>query len=339
MIVKASDSERYVARFPAGFVAALLFGPDLGLVRERAERLAKTVVPDLRDPFRTAEMDATTLSEDPARLFDEAAALSMTGGRRVVRVRGAGNALAKLFESFLENPAGDSLVIVEGGDLAKGSGLRQVFERADNAAAIPCYLDTPEAISELVRSTLKTEGATIEQDALEEAVSLLGADRGTTRQELEKLALYVRGQTRVSAADIRAILGDEAEARVEDACDAAGEGDTVRLDRELERLWSAGMSPVGIVRLAMGHFQRLTLAKTSMERGESLDALYRRTRLHFSRQASFRAQLQRWSEDRLGEALDLLLDTEALCKTTAVPAEAVCGRALFTVAAWARLKR
>src|ERR1700723_1219486 len=99
MIVKASDSERYVARFPTGFAAALLFGPDLGLVRERAERLAKTVVPDLRDPFRTTEMEASALSEDPARLFDEAAALSMTGGRRVVRVRNAGNALAKLFES------------------------------------------------------------------------------------------------------------------------------------------------------------------------------------------------------------------------------------------------
>ena len=39
-----------------------------------------------------------------------------------------------------------------------------------------------------------------------------------------------------------------------------------------------------------------------------------------------------------GSALDLLLDTEALCKTTGVPAEAACSRAFFTVAAWARLR-
>src|SRR5271170_7918148 len=106
MNVKSADADRYVARPPAGLVAALIYGPDQGLVRERAERLARTVVPDLSDPFRVTELDDAILGGDPARLADEAASLSMMGGRRVVRVRAAGNALAKLFESFLENPAG-----------------------------------------------------------------------------------------------------------------------------------------------------------------------------------------------------------------------------------------
>ncbi len=70
----------------------LVFGPDRGLVTERANRLAKSVVPDLTDPFRVSDLDEGTLDSDPARLADEAQALSMTGGRRVVRVRGAGNA-------------------------------------------------------------------------------------------------------------------------------------------------------------------------------------------------------------------------------------------------------
>jgi len=136
MIVRPADAERYVARPPADLVAVLVFGPDQGLVRERAERLAKTVVPDLADPFRVSELDDATLGGDPARLADEAASLSMLGGRRVVRVRGAGNGLAKLFESFLENPAGDALIVVEAGDLAKSSALRSAFEDADKAAAI-----------------------------------------------------------------------------------------------------------------------------------------------------------------------------------------------------------
>ncbi len=49
-------------------------------------------------------------------------------------------------------------------------------------------------------------------------------------------------------------------------------------------------------------------------------------------------QVQRWTDSALSEALDLLLDTEVLCKTTGVPAEAACGRALFTIAARARLR-
>jgi DNA polymerase-3 subunit delta len=60
--------------------------------------------------------------------------------------------------------------------------------------------------------------------------------------------------------------------------------------------------------------------------------------VHFSRTTSFKAQANRWSEAKLSDALDLLLDTEALCKTTGVPNEAVLGRALFNIAAMARAR-
>jgi DNA polymerase-3 subunit delta len=340
MKVQSSDADRYAAHPPKNLVAALVFGPDAGLVRERAETLMKTVVDDLNDAFRVADLDDSTLVSDPARLADEAAAISMLGGRRVVRVRGAGNNLAKLFESFLEEPAGDALVVVEGGDLAKGTGLRKLFEEADNAAAIACYPDSARDLFDVVRSALKAEDLTIAPNALEDAVSRLGSDRGVTRRELEKLALYAHGQKSVSLEDVRATLGDEAEARVEEAVDAAGNGDIVKLDLALERLWIAGTSPVQVVRQAMSHFQRLLLVNIESQRGETIDGAMRRLRppLHFARAAAFRNQAQRWSETALSEVLDQLLDTEALCKTTAVPAESACGRALMNVAARAKTR-
>jgi DNA polymerase-3 subunit delta len=335
MIVRTAEGDRFVANPPDTLVAALFYGPDLGLVRERADRLAKSVCPDLRDPFRVSDLDEQAILSDRARLADEVAALSMTGGRRVVRVRAAGNALAGLFETILEGAAGGALIVVESGDLAKGSALRETFEEAKNAAAVACYPDSAETSAALVRTALKAEQVAISDDALALAVSLLGADRGTTRQQIEKLALYARGLKRLEAADVRAAMGDEAEARSEEACDAAGEGDWATLDRALERLWADNTSPVAVLRIAMAHFQRLQLAKATRDVEA---AIKRRPQVHFSRTASFRAQVARWSEHRLAETLDLLLDTEALCKTTAVPAEAACARAFFTVAAWARLK-
>ena len=340
MIVKSSEADRYVAHPPKDLQAALIFGPDAGLVRERAETLMKTVAPDLSDAFQVVDLDDSVLVADPSRLFDEAAAISMMGGRRVVRVRGAGNNLAKLFESFLEEHAGDALVVVEGGDLAKGTGLRKLFEEDDGAAAIACYGDAARDLFDVVRDSMKQAGLTIAPDALEDAVGRLGSDRGVTRRELEKLALYAHGRKSVSLEDVRAVLGDEAEARVEEALDAAGTGELARLDLALERLWIAGTSPVQVVRQALSHFQRLLLVSTQAGRGEPVDAAMKRLRppVHFSRTTAFKAQAQRWSEARLGDALDLLLDAEALCKTTAVPAEAACARTLFTVAAMARAR-
>jgi len=339
MIVKAGDVERNLAKPPAGLIAALVFGPDAGLVHERAERLAKTAVPDLCDPFRVSDLEEAALVSDPARLADEAASISMLGGRRVVRVRG-GNALAKIFESFLDEPKGDALVVVEAGDLAKSAALRKVFEEADNALAIACYPDSERDLADVVRAALKDEGLSIASEALDDAVSRLGSDRGVTRRELEKLALYAKGAGKVTLEDVRAVLGDEAELRVEEVCDAAGEGNYVRLDRELERLWTAGTSAASILRAAMGHFQRLLQVAIATERGESVDAAMKRgwPQIHFSRTASFKAQVQRWSEERLMDAGDLLLETEALSRTTAIPAEAVTARALFSIAAMARAR-
>lgn len=338
MKVKTSEGDRYAARPPKDLAAALLFGPDAGLVRERAEILMKTVVDDVSDAFRVADLDADALLSDPARLFDEAAAISMLGGRRAVRVRGAGNALAPLFESFLDDPKGDALVVVEAGDLAKGAALRRTFEDADNAAAIACYLDSARELHEVVRASLKTDGISIAQDALEGAVSRLGSDRGVTRREIEKLALYCHGAKTVTREDVQAILGDEAEARVEEALDAAGVGDAARLDLALERLWTAGASPIQVLRQAMAHFQRVLVVSVQRRRGESLDAAIKKLRppLHFSRESSFKSQAQGWSEGALLEILDELLDAEALCKSTGAPNEAVCGRALMMVAARAR---
>lgn len=338
MIVK--DADRFLAKPPPHITAILFYGPDQGLVRERAETAAKSVVPDLSDPFRVTEFSDGVLESDPARLFDEAAAISMLGGRRLLRVRGAGNALAKLFDDFLDEHAGDALVVVEAGDLAKTAALRKAFEESDSGAAISCYRDSEEQVANVVRSALKAEGIAIAPDALDEAVSRLGSDRGVTRQEIEKLALYGRGLKQLAAEDVIAVIGDESETRLEDVCYAAGEGDYPTLDRELEKLWSAGTSPAQIIRAALSHFQRVLLVKVAASRGESIDGAMRKgwPQIHFSRIQSFKSQVGNWSEERLLDASDLLLETEALTRTTAVPAEAVTSRALFTIAALARLR-
>ncbi len=339
--VRGASIDRTLSHPPKDLVAALIFGPDQGLVRERAETLIRSVVPNVRDPFLIADLDDNVLASDPARLFDEAAAISMLGGRRVVRVRGAGNSLAKLFERFLDEPAGDALVVVEGGDLARGAGLRRVFEEADNAASIACYGDNARDLPDVVRDILKSAGLSISADALADASSRLGSDRGVTRRELEKLALYAHGHKQVTAEDVRAVLGDEAEVRAEAALDAAGQGDLKRLDLALERLWLADTSPIAIVRIAMSHFQRLALARAELEKGETAEGAMRKLRppIHFMRAAPFKVQLSAWDSQRLGDALDLLLETEALCKTTGVSPETVTARALFNIAAMARTGR
>lgn len=309
--------------------AVLLYGPDAGLVRERAERLARGVVPDLKDPFRIAELTAETLAQDPARLADEAAALAFTGGRRAVRVYGVGDKLAELFATFLEAPVGEALVVVEAGNLAARSKLRAAFEEADGAAAIGCYADDPQAIEDLVVGMLRGAGLKADADALAYLVENLGGDRLLSRREIEKLITY-KGAGTITLEDCMAAVGDTSEVTLDDVAYAAAGGDLPGLDRAIGRSLLAGESPIAMLRTASRLFMRLHLV--SAQRNGDLAGAIRRERLHFRREPAFRSAVQRWSTAKLARALDVLLQAEQDCKSTGMPDETICRRALLQLA-------
>lgn len=314
--------------------AVLVFGPDSGLVRERVVRLVKTVVADPSDPFRVAELTPAILKDDPARLADEAAAMAMTGGRRVVVVRDAGDSVSSLFQGFLANPMGDALVVVEGGDLGPRSSLRKLFEGADNAAALASYGDEGGNLQHVIQEELKAAGLAVEPDALAFLMDHLGGDRRLTRAELQKLALYMGGPGRVRLDDALACIGDTASLSMDDLSLATAEGDHATAQRVLDRLFREGTHAVGVLRALSRHFQRLHLAAGLMAQGKSADQAMAALKppVIFKAADRFRRQLSRWPADRVGRALELLIEAEADCKTTGMPAEELCSRAVMQLA-------
>jgi len=339
---KAVDG--FLERPRDGIAAVLLYGPDEGLIKERADRLTRLVAGSLDDPFRVALIDAGTLSGDPARLADEAMAQSMTGGRRVVRVADAGDGLAPLLEAFLETAAGDGLVLLEGSDFSPRSALRKLCEGAERAAAVACYRDEGEGLAALVRSRLKQDGLAPSSEALDYLVAHLGSDRGITNSELEKLALYMgpgSDSRRVELADAEAVVGDSALLAQDDLVYAVGEGDLAALERAFRRNLAEGAAPISLIRATARHFLRLQWAAARVAGGESVDSAMRALRppVFFRYEPRFRRQVQRWSPDRLAVALERLLEAERRCKRSAMPAAAIAQRAFMEIARNAEPRR
>jgi DNA polymerase-3 subunit delta len=318
--------------------AVLLYGPDAGLVRERADTLSRTVCPDLGDPFRVADLNGAALAADPARLADEAAQLSLVGGRRVVRIRGAADVLTRLFAGFLAETPAEALVVAEAGELSAGSTLRRAFEGATRGAAIGCYPDAPRDRAAVIRETLAAHRVTASRDAAQYLNDHLGDDRLQTRRELEKLALYVGDGGRVELDDAIVSVGDSAALELDDAVMAAAEGDAVRLERVLDRVLQEGQSPVTAVRALLRHLQRLHAMSARVAAGAAVEEVVRAARppIFFKRQDSIRRQLGQWREPGLRAALDHITNAEIQMKTTGLPAETLCRAALLAVAQAAR---
>jgi DNA polymerase-3 subunit delta len=334
----AGRVESFLRRPDAEIRAVLLYGPDAGLVRERADALGRTVTTDLRDPFRVADLTGAMLATDPARLYDEAAQISLMGGQRLVRVREVSDPQSAVFTRFLADPPTGGLVVAEAGDLPGRSTLRRVFDDTPRGVSIGCYPDSARDLAGVIRDTLAAHHVTPSRDAVDFLTMHLGGDRLLTRSELEKLALYAGDGGRVELDDARVSIADSAALSLDDAVFAAAEGDTAALDRALSRVFQEGEAPVSVVRATLRHLQRLHLLAVRVAAGEAPDAAMRAARppIFFKQQDSFRRQLGLWREPRLRRELDRLAAAELRIKTTGMPAETACRAALFALAGAAR---
>lgn len=339
--------EAFLHRPPPDIRAVLLHGPDGGLARERAQSLIRSVVPDPADPFRVVELNGAALDRDPARLADEAAAITFGGGRRVIVIGSAGDGQTALLHGFLESAPGDALVIVTAAELGSRSSLRSLFERADKGAAMGCYRDDEAGLEVLIESGLGADGLTAEPEAVAFLAGQLGADRQISRRELEKLTTYMgagmgagggRMSPVVTLADAQACVGDVAATSLEDAAFAVAAGDIGALEQTLARCYLGGANAVSVLRAVARHFQRLHLAAAALSHGGSAAAALAtlRPRVLFKHVSHFHDHLAKWPAVRVADALEVILATEVACKSTGAPQKSLCGRALLMLADWAR---
>lgn len=337
----ASQADRFLRAPDPNIRAVLVYGPDAGLVRERAEAVARAVAPELSDPFRVSNLTARQLEDDPARLADEAAALTLTGGRRVVRIGDAADSLSGLMKAFLAAPIGEALIVLQAGDLSARSSLRKAFESADLGAALACYRDDRRSLSAVIAAALLGHGLKATPDAMAYLVANLGGDRQLTRRELEKLVLYMgsSGQE-IALEDAVACVGDSTAITLDDLAFAIGSGDLNGLERALMRSFDAGSSPVAVLRATARHFQRLHMASGSIAAGLSPSDAVKRLRppVFWKLAERFTAQCRAWSPGPLAKALARLLEAEAACKVTGAPAETIAARALLEIGARSPLR-
>ena len=338
MKIQPAAAEAFLRKPDPALRAVLVYGPDDGLVRERAALAVRGAVDDPKDPFLVTEISGAEVADDPARLYDEAASLALTGGRRVVRLRDAGESAAPVLADVLSDSNAEAFIVVQAGNLGPKSALRKLFEGAASAAALPCYADEAATVDRLIDECMRADGITVTRDARAWLGDNLGSDRGVTRAELAKLALYAGSGGTVTLDDAEACIGDNAMRTLDSVALAAAGGGRAGLDRALMACLAEGVNPVGILRATANHLMRLQWTAARMAAGMAPDTALQGLRppVFFKNKPPFLSQARRWPPAGLARALDLVLEAERLVKTTGTPGEAVCGRALLQVASLAR---
>ena len=343
---KRPDIERFLAGPPADVRAAVIYGRDRGQVRERADALARKVCERPDDPFDTALLTELDLDSDGAKLADELSAMSMMGGRRLVRLRidgersGPDKTAAEALKAHAEggyNP--DAFFLVEAGALGRDSALRKAAEGAKaGAVAIPCYEDEAGDVARLVREALQKEGVGLTQEALQLFVDRLPRERGVARQEIERLILYLGpGSGRIAMPeDLQDHLGVEPEASLADAASLAFGGRLAPAQAALRRARAEGEAGPAAVRALGMHLNRLRQTLILSKAGAGLQEAAKASGVFWKSEREFLRQARAWTLDLLEQLQPEVLEADRACKRSGSPDHLIAERLLMTVAARAR---
>jgi len=336
---KAAEVESFMALPHPDKPIVLVFGPDAGLVRERAAALVRSCVDDPSDPFGFAILEGDTLAETPERLVEEAHTVPLFGGRRAILVKAGSRNLSTAVERVVSAPPGiDCRIIIEAGDLKRGAPLRTLCERAPIVAALPCYADSARDLGRLIDEEMRRAGMSITRNARALLASLIGGDRGASRSEIEKLTLYALGRNSVDVPDVMAVVADATIPAVDGLIDAAFAGWAGDVEINFSKVQSSGVSASTISAAFIRQAAALHLSRLAVESGTSVDDIFRRTTpaIHFSRVKAVRAALEIWTSSRLERLIVQLGETSLEVRRNSKLAYAMIQRALMSTAMAAR---
>ncbi len=344
ILSKRPDVERFLASPDAAIRAAVIHGKDRAIVRERANALAAKVTARPDDPFDVAVVTEGDVEHDPARLQDELSALSLMGGRRLVRLRlnekaSVDKAAAEALKAHMEDRLNsEAFFLIEAGALGRDSALRKAAEAAKGAAVIPCYEDEAGDVSRLIREGLAKDKVGLTNEALELLRQRLPHERGVARQEIERLALFLGpGSGAVAtAADLEGFLGVEPEASLADAASDAFGGKLAAAQAGLRRAAAEGEAGVAAVRAISFHLSRLRRALTLMAAGAGAQEATKAAGVFWKNEREFQRQARVWTLPHLDELQPEVLGADKACKTSGSPDRLIAERLALTVAGRAR---
>ncbi len=318
MRVKPPEMARLLARPDPAIRLYLLFGPDESGVRALADGFAAAQPAD----SERIELTAAQLKADPARLADEAAALSLFGGSRFVWVTlgdGGDEALAAV-DALLAAPTAGNPVLILGGNISATSKFVKRIEGDGRTSSCICYEPNPAEMHEIIRGLARERGLTVDGESVRMLAGLTANDRALAARELDKLALYLDAspQTpRQLTPDAVAALGaDTQEEDIGGLVNAMLGGDADRLMRMLAEAEMAGLSPIRLFRTLAARVDVLARLRPEVDRGtaasRAVDSAGRA--VFFKEKAAVADQLARWRSPHLARLIHRILATEAALK-------------------------
>jgi DNA polymerase-3 subunit delta len=297
----------------------LFYGPDEAGSEALAGRFGKAMGADAE----RIDLDGPSLSRDPARLADEAAAISMFNDKRWIRVQPAGDESLAAVQALLDNDAARDPAVLIAGNLRKTSKLLTLCDGHAAALCIVSYALDARSGEQAALAMAREQGLNLAPDLARRLVALSNGERGLLASEIEKLALYLDATpatpAQATSDALDALAAEGGEQQLFKAAAVVLSGNLRGTEHEMARLKQNGASLAGLLRLTLQRAVALSQAQSGAGGG--------------ARGGWGEEDLSRyWPADALGRAIHRLAEAERAGRLQRGVGETVMARELFSVA-------
>jgi DNA polymerase-3 subunit delta len=303
------------------FIGAITARPDIrlffifGLDESAVADIAGQMAAQLGGAERI-DIDSDRIKNDPALLADEAAALSLFGDKRYVRLNFRREEGLAAVENLLALEGDANPVIATAGNLTKASKLRKLAESHPKAMAHICYLPEEGTATASVIAYAATVGLKLDRSLAARIGRYTGQDRKLAQAEVDKLSLYYDASPQrpatVEVAAFEALSAETGEENVSGLINQVMGGELRGTGRELAAARDMGVDAIRIVRALQRRVSLLASLRAKVDNGANPGAVVKATRSIFWKEADdFVKQLSRWPSARLAGLNGHLLDVEA----------------------------
>lgn len=249
----------------------LFYGPDEGQSRGLAERLLEGL------GAAKAPVAGSAVKSGAVSLADEAGAMSLFGGARLVWVEPAGDEIAEAASALLGGAAGESAVVGIAGALRKSSALVKLAEASPAALAFAAYAPEGGEAERMVIELGRRFGLKIEPGLAARVADQCANDQALVMRELEKLAIYLDASPNtprdLDRDALDALGAESSDSGFLHLADLALLGELGALGEAVERLPKAGSEAIPVVRSLQRRLLMLAPLRARIERGERPDAV------------------------------------------------------------------
>ena len=305
-------------RAPAESLFFLLHGPDEAGSRALAAMVARA----LGAEAERVELSGAELRNDPARLADEAASISLFGGARYILVEPAGEEIVPALEALIEAPAAGNPVLLVAGGLRPTSRMLKLALAEDRAIAFASYLPEGRELDRMVLDMARELGLIVRPDVASRIAEACGGNRAILAQELEKFALYLDAAPErpkpIEHETVDAVGVASEEGDLSRLVDGVGGGDARLVQAELLRLASEGVTGIPLIRATLRRMTLLARLRAEVDRGNSVDAVMasQGKSLFWKEKPVIAQQLARWRSELLAKSVGRLLEAERQVKAS-----------------------